>query len=155
MKSTVTLNRFEDAPALWIVRDHARFVGDLPDSNLALVEFEVPPGSGTPPHTHASPEIFRILSGEITFGAFDGEPTFLTAGPGSVVSVPSMAAHNYENRSGAPARMLVVLDQSMVTFFKELGKTEQPPAGPPSDEEISEVMAACARHGIHILGGPG
>jgi hypothetical protein len=48
--------------------------------------------------------------------------------------------------------MLVVLEQSMVDFFRDLGHKETPPAGPPTEAEIAEVMAACARHGITILG---
>lgn len=49
--------------------------------------------------------------------------------------------------------MLVVLDHSMVRFFRDLGRLDVPPAGPPSDDEIATVMAACARHGILVLGG--
>lgn len=155
MPSPVTLTRPEEAHALWIIRDRMRFMGDVAGTNLAVVEIDVPPGSGTPPHRHESIEIFRVLSGEITFGLFDGdEPQFVVGGAGSVATIPSNAAHNYQNNSAAPASLLVVVERPMIEFFHELGKEEDPPAGPPSDDEIAEVMAMCAKHGVQILGGP-
>lgn len=144
-----------EADALWVVRDRVRFLGELGGSDLNVLEVEVPPGSGTPPHLHASPEIFRVLDGEITFGLFgDGPPREVAAEAGTVVTVPSRAPHNYRNAGTAPAKMLVVLESSMAAFFRDLGRREEPPAGPPSEDEIAAVMAACARHDITILGGP-
>jgi quercetin dioxygenase-like cupin family protein len=155
MSSSIGVVRGAEADALWVVRDRIRFLGEVAGSDLAVVEVEVPPGSGTPPHRHASPEIFRVLSGELTFGSFgDGPPTEVAAGAGTVVTVPSDVPHNYRNAGAAPASMLVVVERSMVAFFRELGRREAPPAGPPGDDEIAAVLTACARHGITILGGP-
>ncbi|MBX7133570.1 MAG: cupin domain-containing protein [Fimbriimonadaceae bacterium] len=155
MPNTITATHRDDADALWVVRDRVRFMGDLAGTDLSVIEIEVPPGSGTPPHTHASPEIFRVLTGEITFGLFeDGPPQQVRAEPGTVVTVPSHVGHNYANMSSEIASMLVVVEESMTQFFRDLGRAATPPAGPPSENEIAEVMAACARHGIVILGGP-
>ena len=155
MQSDIRITRTDDAEALWVVRDRIRFMGSLDGTELSVAEVEVPPGSGTPPHLHASPEIFRVLSGEVTFGRFaDGPPSMTAAGPGTVVTVPSNVPHNYQNAGSGPATMLVVIEKSMENFFRDLGKSETPPAGPPSDAEIGEVLAACARHGITMLGGP-
>jgi hypothetical protein len=68
--------------------------------------------------------------------------------------VPSGVPHDYRNTGAAPASMLVVVERSMAEFFRDLGRHEAPPAGPPGEDEIGAVMAACARHGITILGGP-
>ncbi len=155
MSTTVAVTRPEEAPALWVVRDRIRFMGGVAGTDFSVLEIEVPPGSGTPPHRHDSPETFRVLSGELTFGIFgEGAPTVTAEGPGAVVTVPSQVPHNYQNNSGAPAKMLAVVDQSMVDFFRDLGHTETPPAGPPSEAEIGQVLEACARHGITLLGGP-
>ncbi|MGE0639402.1 MAG: cupin domain-containing protein [Thermoanaerobaculia bacterium] len=143
-----------DAESLWVVRDRIRFKGELAGTELSVLEVDVPPGSGTPPHVHSSPEIFRVLDGEVTFGLIDGDsPSSVVAGVGTVVTVPSRLPHSYRNDSRRPARLLVVVERSMVRFFRELGKAEAPPAGPPSETEIAEVMAACVRHDIRILGG--
>lgn len=155
MTPAVQIVRRAEADTLWVVRDRIRFMGEVASSDLSVLEVEVPPGSGTPPHVHASPEIFRVLDGEITFGIFgDGPPSEVIASADTVVTVPPRAPHNYRNAGAAPATMLVVVERSMVDFFRDLGRPEAPPAGPPSDAEIAEVMAACARHDIAILGGP-
>lgn len=154
MSQAVSVTRSADADTVWVVRDRLRFMGDLAGTDLSVVEVEVPPGSGTPPHRHESPEIFRVLSGEITFGLFgDGPPQQVTAPAGTVVTVPSNVGHNYANASTQGASMLVVVEQSMKQFFLDVGRRQTPPAGPPSDAEIGDVMAACARHGIAVLGG--
>ncbi len=154
MNPSVHITRPEDAKTLWVVRDRIRFMGGVDGTDLEVVEVEVPPGSGTPPHTHASPEIFRVLRGEVTFGRFaQGPPTMTTAAAGTVVTVPPDVPHNYQNAGADPAAMLVVVESSMADFFRDLGRAETPPAGPPSETEIQEVLAACARHGITMLGG--
>jgi quercetin dioxygenase-like cupin family protein len=146
----------DTAPALYVVRDRICFYGPVPGSDLKLVEVEVPPGSGTPPHRHASPETFRILEGEITFGLFaqDRAPEQVAAGPGAVVRVESWAAHNYVNAGAVTARMLVLLEDSMIGFFEDLGSSIAPQAGPPCEAEINAILAACGRHGIEVLAGP-
>ena len=79
-------------------------MGEVGDTDLAVLEVEVPPGSGTPPHVHASPEIFRVLEGEIGFGLFDGgAPREVVPGADSVVTVPSRVPHSYRNAGAAPA----------------------------------------------------
>jgi quercetin dioxygenase-like cupin family protein len=154
MSATISIVRGADADAVWVIRDRVRFMGEVAGTDLAVLEVEVPPGSGTPPHLHASPEIFRVLSGELTFGFFEaGPPTQTVAGAGTVVTVPSRVPHNYQNAGPVPASMLVVVERSMAAFFRDLGRTDAPPAGPPSEEEIAAVLAACARHDITILAG--
>lgn len=155
MHATIQVVRRAEAETVWVVRDRIRFMGEVSGTELAMLEVEVPSGSGTPPHVHASPEIFHVLDGEITFGLFDGPaPREVVAGSDAVVTVPPRVPHNYRNASAAPATMLVVVEQSMVRFFRDLGRHEAPPAGLPSEAEIAEVMAACARHDIAVLGGP-
>lgn len=155
MPPAISITRHADADALWVVRDRVRFMGDVAGTDLTVVEVEVPPGSGTPPHHHASPEIFRVLEGEITFGRFgDGTPSQVAAGAGTVVTVPSRVPHNYANLGTAPASMLVVAERTMAEFFRDVGRTEAPPAGPPGEDEIQRVMSACVRHGITILAPP-
>lgn len=154
MSSPIRIVHPADADTLWVVRDRIRFMGEVPGTELAVLEVEVPPGSGTPPHLHASPELFRVLAGEISFARFaEGPPTWTVAGPGTVVTVPSGAPHGYRNDSAAPASLLVVVERPMVGFFRDIGRKEPPPAGPPTDAEIASVLAACNRHQITLLGG--
>ena len=48
-------------------------------------------------------------------------------------------------------RFAAVLQHEMVEFFKDAGSTDMPPPGPPSEEVIGKIIAACQRHGIQML----
>lgn len=156
MTAEITVTPPEGAETLWVLRDRLRFMGEVAGTDLAMIEVEVPPGSGTPPHRHASPEIFRVQTGTIAFGLFgEGPPREAIAGPGTVVTVAPNAAHTYRNAGAEPATMSVVIDTRMIAFFRDLGRREPPPPAPPGPEEIAAVVAACSRHGITLLPPPG
>ncbi|RVH29286.1 cupin domain-containing protein [Sinorhizobium meliloti] len=95
-----------NADYLWVAADRIRFLGGVPGSDLELLDIEVPPGSGTPPHIHDSPELFYILEGEMTLRQFGAglPPQVIKAGPGTAVRVPSRVPHNYSNESDKPIR---------------------------------------------------
>lgn len=140
---------------VWVLGDELRFLGSVSDRDLHVIDVIVPPGSGTPPHRHASIEIFRVAEGELTFGLFEEDaPSFVTASPGTVVTLPSMHAHNYANRTAQPARMTVVVEGQMHDFFRDVAASEPPPAGPPSAAAIAAIAEACRRHGIDLLAAP-
>ncbi len=127
-------------------------MGQIPNSKLSILEVMVPPGSGTPPHTHTSEEVFHVLSGEITFGRFDATPHELTTATiGATITVPPNVPHNYQNTGPTAANILVIVDHTMVEFFRDIGRSDEPPAGPVTTEEITTMLAACARHSIRVL----
>lgn len=151
MTGTITLTPSQDVETLWVIRDRVRFGGHLDGTPVTLLEVEVPPGSGTPLHRHASPEIFRVLSGEVTFTTVEnGREKHMVARAGDVLNVPSQVPHGYRNAGGMPAEVLVVLDRAMEAFFREIG-TQAPGFGPPSPEEMARIGTACARHGIFFV----
>lgn len=155
MSMQARLHRAAEAEVVWVLGDRLRFAGALPGTPQVMIEVEVPPGSGVPPHRHASPELFRVLAGQMVFTAFeDGVPRRLMAGEGDVLGVPGDAPHGYANEGTAPARLLVVVDQAMEAFFRDVGAAS-PPAGPPDEAAIGRLMAACMRHGISFVGAPG
>ncbi|ODN68949.1 cupin domain-containing protein [Methylobrevis pamukkalensis] len=133
---------------LWVVADRIRFLGGLSGSDLELLDIEVPPGSGTPPHTHRSPEMFHILEGELTVREFGAgrAPRTVLAGPGTAVRIPSMLPHNYSNESGGPVRMLVLIEKTMIDFFRDIGASE-----PQGEPDFAKIGAAMQRHGIEPL----
>jgi len=144
----IDVNIPNNGEILWVVADRVRFLGGLSGSNLELIEVEVPPGSGTPPHTHASPEMFYVLDGELTVRHFaaGGPPRATVAGPGTAIRIEPMAAHNYSNDSRGPVRMLVLIEQSMITFFRDIGTVE-----PQAEPDFAQIGAAMQRHGIEVL----
>ncbi len=151
MSAKIGFERPESASRLWVLGDEIRFMGAVEEKNVHVLDVTVPPGSGTPPHRHASPEFFRVSEGEVNFEFFyDGTVRTVVAGPGSVVTLPGHIGHSYANRGNSPAVMTAIVEAQMVEFFKEIG-TLAPPAGVPSSEVIGRVMAACERYGIEIL----
>lgn len=132
----------------WVLRDRLRFLGGLEPGGLELVECEIPPGSGTPPHLHDTAEMLYVLEGEITVSAFpEGAPPVETlAGPGTAIRADRMAAHNYHNASGRCARMLVLVEPRMVAFFREIAT-----ASPVAEPDFAALGAAMNRHGIATL----
>lgn len=144
----IEVNTPDSVEVLWVVADRIRFLGDMPNSDLELIEVEVPPGSGTPPHIHASPEMFYVVEGELTVRDFSaGSPPKTTVvGPGTSIRVEPMAPHNYSNDSGAPVRVLVFLERSMTAFFRDVGTV-----GPQAQPDFARIGAAMRRHGIEAL----
>lgn len=145
--------------AVRVIADTVTFKGRLDGAadRLAVAEVEIPPGAGTPLHSHASPEVFRVLSGELEFSTLDGDgqPGRVSVAAGDVVSVPSGTPHGYANRGGSPAVVLVVFDDAMERFFRAAGVSAcETAAGPPGAAEVARVMAAAAAHGIRILDRP-
>jgi quercetin dioxygenase-like cupin family protein len=151
MTDTIMLTPSRNMSTLWVVRDRVRFGGHLHHTPFVILEVQVPPGAGTPLHQHASPELFRVLSGEITFTTLkDGIEHRMIGRAGDVLSVPSNEPHGYINASDAAAEMLVILDRTMWAFFGEIG-SEAPGFGPPTQEELARIWAACAKYGISFV----
>lgn len=152
MSNTVHVTHPADARSIWVLGDEVKFMGKLEGSDLHVLDVVVPPGSGTPPHTHRSVEIFRVSEGEVTFGFFDSTPPrFVIATPGTVITVPSNVGHNYRNSTPSPARITSIIESQMVDFFNEIGSPVPPPPGPPPAAVIEKVIAACGSHGITML----
>ncbi len=145
---SIQVTSAQDGETRWVAADRIRFLGAPAGANLELVEVDVPAGSGTPPHSHASPELFYVLEGEMTIRHFPaGEPpTAIAASAGTTVRVDGHAPHNYVNESGKPARMLVLLEPSMTAFFREIGTPE-----PQTTPDFVRIGAAMQRHGIEAL----
>ena len=147
---TITITPLSRIETHWVVTDHLRFLGQLPGTANHLIEVEAPPGSGTPPHTHASPELFSVVEGQLTVRSFGPEgATTIRLNPGESAAVSSMTPHNYANEGDTPVRFLVMLDDSMIAFFREVGRDSPLAAGEQPD--FPALAAAMARHGIGMV----
>ncbi|MBF9032410.1 cupin domain-containing protein [Rhodobacterales bacterium HKCCE3408] len=143
------VNYPDGGDALWVVADRIRFLGGLPGSAVELIEVEVPAGSGTPPHIHASSEMFYIVEGELTVRQFPGAaepPSVVAAGPGTSVRIAPHMPHNYANESGAPVKMVVLIEPQMIAFFRDVGTAERE-----DRPDFARLGAAMDRHGIEVL----
>lgn len=124
-----------------VVGDAYRFlaVGGDTDRSYMIMESTTPPGGGPPLHYHTREEEgFYVLDGEFEFTA-DGET--VRAGPGTFLTLPKQSRHTFRNVGETPGRMLVLCAPAGIEdFFAEADGQ-----GP------DQVVAAAARHGIHII----
>jgi len=93
--------------------------GEETGGRYCLIEMQVPPNAGPPPHRHDFEEMFTVLEGEIDL-TFRG--TMQKATAGVTVNIPANAPHAFKNNSGAPARLLCMCTPpGQELFFMEIG----------------------------------
>lgn len=133
--------------SIWIVGDTYTFkaVGEDTGRALTLLEGEVSPQLGPPPHIHHhEDEFFYVLEGELEF--LDNDRTF-TASAGSFVYIPRGALHRFKNVGETNARMLVFFTLAgMENFFFEAASRRACPCRreaprPRSDRRRSSVRS--------------
>jgi uncharacterized cupin superfamily protein len=137
----VAVMRPEQGQKLRVAGDSYRLLGTGAgtDASYVLLEAQVAPGGGPPPHMHAREEEgFYVLEGEIDFSA---EGKTLRAGPGTYVNMPKTTPHSFRNNTDRPARLLILCAPAGIEQFFLEADGKQP-------EALAEIAA---RHGITIL----
>lgn len=115
--------------------------------SFSLWESVVPPGAGTPSHTHArEDEAFYVLSGELVI-EFEGETAPHHVAPGGFFFGARGRRHAIRNVADKPARVLVLCAPScgLDQMFAELDAATA--AGKP---EVAKVVAIAAKYGVTI-----
>lgn len=149
--ASVTTHRVAGAESFWVVGDKVSLRGQLAGTDLHVIDVEVPPGSGTPPHTHTYAEIFRVLKGTLRIWSLvNGAPQEIDAAPGDVITIPADAPHAYRNAGAEPALFTAIVDGQAIRFFRAMASNE-PVIGPPSPDVINRIMAVTAEHGVKML----
>jgi quercetin dioxygenase-like cupin family protein len=109
--------------------------GEESGGRVSVVELT---GQGRPPlHRHDFDEAFYVLEGELAFQL--GDERF-TRRAGELAFAPRGAPHTYANRSGAPARaLLVITPAGFERYFDEIAARARghEPAG---DAQLPEVV---------------
>jgi quercetin dioxygenase-like cupin family protein len=103
--------------------------GEDTDGRYCLIDMNVPPGGGPPPHRHDFEEMFTLIEGEIEF-TFRGETSTLRAG--STINIPANAPHSFRNKSGRVVRMLCMCTPAgQEEFFMLVGDPVASRVAPP------------------------
>jgi quercetin dioxygenase-like cupin family protein len=103
--------------------------GDDTAGKYTLIDMQVPPGGGPPPHRHDFEEMFTVLEGQVELTFRDEH---LMARAGETVNVPANAPHAFRNASGEAARLLCMCTPpGQEVFFRDVGtpvasRTEPP-----------------------------
>lgn len=123
--------------------------GEQTENKLAIIEMNIPPGSGPVPHEHPSfQETFYVLDGEVEFRI---KTSTYTAAKGAVVTIPKDGpVHAFKNVSGVPAKLLcIVAPSGLDAFFKEVANpwsNEEKPQ-PPTEDEKAKLRETAERYG--------
>ena len=125
--------------------------GEDTAGRYCLIDMQVPPGGGPPPHRHDFEEMFTVLEGEIALTC-RGET--VTAGVGKTVNIPANAPHAFKNRSETPARLLCMCAPAgQEEYFMAVGDPIASRAAPPPKlnsaeqaERRERAMALAAKY---------
>lgn len=118
--------------------------GEQTGGRYSLIDMQVPPAGGPPPHRHDFEEAFTLLEGELEF-TFRGR-TQTVAAP-ATVAIPANAPHSFRNLSGRPAHMLCLCSPAgQEEFFAEVGlplsdRNAQPPRLSPEQQAAKGTFA--------------
>jgi uncharacterized cupin superfamily protein len=119
--------------------------------------FEVPPGAATfPLHAHhANEELLLVIEGAVVLRTLEGEREL---GPGDIVAFPRgrRGAHRLDNRSGEPARILIVstMNAPDINEFPDSRLLWARSWAPSSDPAEDGVELASEPGGVDPLGLP-
>jgi quercetin dioxygenase-like cupin family protein len=128
-----------------------QFLTPLTEESVpCMMRGTIPAGVFIPLHSHADPETFLVLSGEVEGLAYsDDDFTWIRIQAGDVFHVPGGAKHGFRNRTQSPAIMIIVSTSRIGRFFRELGVPVIPgaPPRPPSPEVARRFLDTAARYG--------
>ena len=117
-----------------------------PDDESApcVMRGTMPPGVDVLLHSHADPETFLMLEGEVEGLVVSADGfAWVAVEPGDVLHVPGGAKHAFRNRSRTAAVMNIVSTARIGRFFREVA----------SPATVEHFVATAARYG-HWLATP-
>lgn len=108
----------------------------------ALLEQQIPAGSGPPLHVHRhETEIFYILEGEFEFTLGD---QVVSAPVGTMIVGPRDIPHTFRNVGAKEGRLLLtVLPGRFANYFIDSDGVH--------DSDLATIKALCARYDVEIL----
>jgi quercetin dioxygenase-like cupin family protein len=122
------------------------------DDEPCVMRGTIPPGVFVPLHTHADPETFLMISGDVEGLAqrADGGHEWIRIAPGDMFHVPGGAKHAFRNQSQAPAVMILITTVRLGRFFREVGTlvvAGKPPRRLPPEAVIQRFLTVSDRYG--------
>lgn len=113
---------------------------------LNIFDVTVPAGIAVPRHSHASPEIIRVVEGRLhVWQLTDDGPLELEASAGDIVRISAYVPHAYSNPDEAPAVLSVTVDSDLAEFYDALASADA------QVDAFAEAVAVATEHGVTIL----
>ncbi|MCT2540308.1 cupin domain-containing protein [Sedimentimonas flavescens] len=146
--------------ALWFLNTRVRIVVPAASGSdgLSVIKHWAPYEDSPPLHIHdTEDEVFHVIEGRVRFSV-GGQVTLLAAG--QTIMAPKGIGHSYVVESHEGAKWLTVTRPGdFEAFVRETARPATAPglpapSGPPTPEMAAALTAACARHGIRMVGEP-
>ena len=142
----------ESAPAINLLGPALQFlIGPDATESPCIMRGTIPPGMVVPLHSHADPETFFMVSGELEGLSYDAtDLRWITIAPGGIFNVPSNAKHAFRNNGREPAVTIIVSTSRIGRFFQEIGVPVVPGTPTqtmPSSQQIQRFLETSARYG--------
>ncbi len=115
---------------------------------ISLYRGTIAPSVIVPLHSHPEPEIFYVLEGGLeVYMASGPQQGWSTYTLGDVIAIPGDVRHALRNHSSTPATTVLVTQDELYGFFREIAKPSygQPPQ-PPSPEEVQKLFTAAGKY---------
>src|SRR5690242_3949717 len=122
---------------------------------ISLYRGTLPSGIVVPLHSHPEPEVFYVLDGILeVYQESSARQGWSIARAGNVVAIPSDIKHALRNTSSSPVTTVLVTQDRLYAFFREIAKpVDGQPGTPPSPEELQQLFVAAAKYG-YWMGSP-
>ena len=122
---------------------------------ISLYRGTLPPGVVIPLHSHPEPEVFYVLEGNLEVYQESGaQQGWSIARAGNVVAIPADIKHALRNTSSSPVTTVLVTQDRLYAFFREIAKpVDGQPGTPPSPEELQQLSIVAAKYG-YWMGSP-
>jgi mannose-6-phosphate isomerase-like protein (cupin superfamily) len=127
------------------------------NDRLSILEHYMPQAYATPLHIHKNEdEVFHIFSGRMRF---EVGGNIVIAQAGDVVLAPKGVPHRFfvESIDGVHCTTTMRggdFEEMVVSAASPTNDITPLTSQPPSEDELAQVMAACARNNIDIIGPP-
>jgi quercetin dioxygenase-like cupin family protein len=141
--------RTTDEPMFAVVGILLQFIS-TPDQNggsLSVMRGGIPPKAVIPLHSHNDPVIFYVLEGTMEVYQDDGISSgWKTAGAGEVVTIAGGVKHALRNLGSTMVIAVLVSEQQLYHFFRELAEPLDPNAVPaaPKPEVMQRLFEVAA-----------
>lgn len=150
-KAVARIIEARDIQAFNVLGPVVEFLTEPENGAPCVMRGTIPPGVSVPLHSHADPETFYMISGELE-GLTHPECGFrwVRIRPGDIFHVPGGARHAFRNRGTEPAVTIIASTAKIGRFFQEVGiplRDGLQPSGPPADEMIAHFLKTAQHYG--------
>jgi quercetin dioxygenase-like cupin family protein len=141
----------EQAPMLDVMGATVQYLTPLDVGQPCVLRGTIPPGVVVPLHSHADPETFLQISGQLE-GFVDAADSvgWVPIAPGDIFHIPGDAKHAWRNPAPEPAVTILLTTATLGRFFRDVGTPITPGAAtawPPSIATIQRFIAIAERYG--------